>query len=374
MPEYKYVIINDRYYCLQQNPVVLAWILFLKKSTLDLVYRPYPHKIVHKIPFLLQRKWRAFRHNFFVYLALIRYKYFQNKTKSALTLPIYGQICKAAHRGYKIFDFRRRVVIKVFDRNVDKNTVLKEIDRLKIVSSMDFAPSLRRWNIEELWYEEDYIEGYLDVDHSYKPADDSVTVGEKFRHIITPCIETLILLQAPVTVHLTEYVHDITEKLEGYRLFRQESEIIDNKGIREIKHFLSSTIEQLNTGRNCPVSLVFTHGDFCSANILNTKNNIKILDWEHATYRSALFDFYSYFFYRPYRNRISVHDLVLEINKALPFFISKLSLKSREISESISSQGNIYRLLYYIERVCMLLERAMTDTNLDVLGKHHPIC
>jgi hypothetical protein len=369
MPKYQYVEINDRYYCLQQNPVVLAWILFLKKSTLDLVYRPYPRKIAQKIPFLLQCKWRTFKHNFSVYLALMRYKYFRKIPKSALTLPIYGEICKAAHQGYKIFNFRRRVVVKVFDRNVDKNSVLKEIDSLKIVSQMDFAPSLRRWDIDEQWYEEDYIEGYLDVDHTYKPADDSVSAVDKFRNLITPCIETLILLQAPVTVNLTEYVRDITEKLEGSRLFRQEFEKHDKNVIREIKMFFRSIIEKLNAAQNNPVYLVFTHGDFCSANIINTKDNIKILDWEHATYRSALFDFYSYFFYRPYRNRISVHDLVLEINKALPFFISQLSLKSREISESISSLGNIYRLLYYIERICMLLERAMTDTNLDVLGK-----
>jgi hypothetical protein len=365
MLEYQYIKIDDRYYFLQQNPAVLAWIVFLKKSTLDLVYRPYPRKIAHKIPSLLQRKWRAFRHNLFVYLALIRYKYFQKIPKSALTLPIYGQICKAAHQGYKIFDFRRRVVAKVFDRNVDKNSVLKEIDRLKIVSQMDFAPSLRRWNIEELWYEEDYIEGYLDVDHSYKPADDSVTAAGKFRHLITSCIETLIFLQAPVTVNLTKYVHDITEKLEGSRLFRQEFERHDKNAIRKIKMFFCSITEKLNVGQNYPVYLVFTHGDFCSANILNTKDNIKILDWEHATYRSALFDFYSYFFYRPYRNRISAHELVLEINEALPSFISNLSLKSPEIAESISSLGKVYRLLYYLERIYMLVERAMTDTNLD---------
>jgi len=365
MPEYKYVKINDRYYCLQQNPVILAWILFLKKSTLDLVYRPYPRKIAHKILFLLQRKWRAFRHNFFVYLALIRYKYFQKISKSALTLPVYGQICKAAHQGYKIFDFSRNVVIKVFDRNVDKNSVLKEIDRLKIVSQMDFAPSLRRWNIEELWYEEDYIKGHLDVDHSYKPADDSVTVANKFHHIITPCIEKLISLQSPVTVNVTEYTNDLTEMFEGSRLFRQEFGENYKEEILEIKKFFHSTTEQLNAGRNYPVYLVFTHGDFCSANILNTKDSIKILDWEHAAYRSALFDFYSYFFYRPYRNRISVHDLVLEINKALPSFISNLSLKSPEIAESITSLGEVYRLLYYLERIYMLVERAMTDTNLD---------
>lgn len=367
MAEYRYVKINDRYYCLQQNPVVLAWIVFLKKSSLDLVYRPFPRKILHKILFLLQHKWRSFKHNCLIYLAFIRYKYLQKISKSAITLPMYGQICKAAHQGHKIFDFRRKVVAKVFDHAVDKGSFLKEIERLEIVSEMDFAPSLRRWNIEEQWYEEDYIEGYLDVDHLYKPADDSPTAIKKFRQMIAPYIEKLILFQPPMTVNLNEYINDITKKLEGCRLFRQELEKIHNKKIQEIKNFFSSTIEQLNVGPNYPVYLVFTHGDFCSANILNTKNNIKILDWENATYRSALFDFYSYFFYRPYRGKISVSMLVPEINEALPFLISKLSLKAPDISKSLLSLEKVYRLLYYIEAVCLDVKREMTDTNLDIM-------
>ena len=367
MPEYKYVKINDRYYCLQQNPVVLAWMLFLKKSSLDLVFRAYPRKISNKIFVWGQRKRRAFRRNLSVYIDLIRYKYIRKISKSAITLPIYGQVCKKAHRGYKIFDFRRGVVTKVFDRDIAKNSILEEIEKLKMVSRIDFAPSLKRWNIEEQWYEEDYIEGYLDVDHSYIPADDSVTVAEKFRYIINPCLENLILFQPPMTVNLTEYVNDIIKNFEGSRLFRQDLGKIDNKEIREIRKFFSSTIEQLNVGQNCPIYLVFTHGDFCSANILNTKHNIKILDWENATYRSALFDFYSYFFYRPYRRKISVDELVPEINETLPFLISKMSLKAPDISKSLVSLEKVYRLLYYIEAVCLDVKREMTDTNLDIM-------
>jgi hypothetical protein len=164
-----------------------------------------------------------------------------------------------------------------------------------------------------------------------------------------------------------KYVNDITEFLEGSRLFGQGFREIDVEDINNIKTFFSSAIEQLNAERNCTMYLVFTHGDFCSANILNTRNNIKILDWENATYRSALFDFYSYFFYRPYRGKISVGMLVPEINEALPFLISKLSLKAPDISKSLVSLEKVYRLLYYIEAVCLDVKREMTDTNLDIM-------
>src|SRR4030042_4036634 len=134
MPEYKYVKLNDLYFCLQQNPVVLAWILFLKKSSLDLVFGAYPCKITKKIFVWVKRKRLAFRRNLSVYIALIRYKYLKEIAKSALTLPIYGQVCKTGHQGYKIFDFRKGVVAKVFERDIDKNIILNEIDKLKIVS------------------------------------------------------------------------------------------------------------------------------------------------------------------------------------------------------------------------------------------------
>jgi hypothetical protein len=135
----------------------------------------------------------------------------------------------------------------------------------------------------------------------------------------------------------------------------------------KIKKFLDSTVERLRVEGNCPVYLVFTHGDFCPANMLNTPYGIRIIDWESADYRSALFDFYSYFFYRSVARKIPVTVLVSEINEAFPLFVSSLTKKAPGISQSIISLRDTYRWLYYIERICMLVDRKVTDKNLNIL-------
>ncbi len=126
-------------------------------------------------------------------------------------------------------------------------------------------------------------------------------------------------------------------------------------------------VGRLRIEGNCQVYIVFTHGDFCPANMLSTRKGIRIIDWEGSTYRSSLFDFYSYFFYRPVARKIPVNTIVSEINEALPFFISSLAKRAPDISNSLLSLEKTYRRLYYIERICMLVERETTDSNLDVM-------
>jgi len=81
--------------------------------------------------------------------------------------------------------------------------------------------------------------------------------------------------------------------LEQSRLAKQD---LSSKDFTTIKSFIDMIVERLRVEGNCPVFLVFTHGDFCPANMLNTQQGIKVIDWEGAGTRSVLFDVYSYFF------------------------------------------------------------------------------
>ena len=101
--------------------------------------------------------------------------------------------------------------------------------------------------------------------------------------------------------------------------------------------------------------------------MLNTRQGIKIIDWEGAGCRSALFDFYSYFFYRPVCRNVPVETVALEIKEALPKFLSRLAEQDPDISNSLMHLEDSYRWIYYIEQICQEVEREMTDTNLDIL-------
>lgn len=366
MPKYQYAKSDGLYYCLRQNPIVLAWVLFFTGRSLDTVFNPYRPIIRHKFLRRYRNRYQFYKTRSRKLIALLLYKYRLQRPESSILLPVYGHVCKPAHRGYKIFDFRRKRVIKIFDDNVDRHNVESEIDKLHSILQISFAPSIRRWNIEECWYEEDYISGFPDVDRSYKPLLDSFAIKERFRKDIALCIETIMLFQKPRKKKLCTYTDEISKTLKASRLYDQESKSTETY---KIKSFVDSTLEKLNAVPDCFVYLLFTHGDFCSANILNTHDKIRVIDWEHATYRSGLFDFYSYFFYRPYRDKISTAEMDSEINEAFSFLLSKLTVKAPDIADSLISFERVYRWLYYIERISMLVEREQTDTNLNIMER-----
>ncbi|MFZ1745786.1 MAG: phosphotransferase, partial [Nitrospirales bacterium] len=136
---------------------------------------------------------------------------------------------------------------------------------------------------------------------------------------------------------------------------------------QNITSFIDTIVNRLQTEGDHPIFLVFAHGDFVPANMLNTQHGIKIIDWEGAGYRSALFDFYSYFFYRPACREVSVSVLVSEIQKALPMFISGLLKNAPEVSSSLKALEKAYRWIFYIEMICRLVDREMTDKNLNMM-------
>lgn len=349
-----------RRFCLQQNLLSLVWILFIANNPLRPINRSGSDMKTYRfIIRYLRNEYRFIKKNVIIFITFIYYKYTSQRIGSVTELPFYGQICVQVHKGYKIFDFRRGTVVKVFDHNTDSSFIMSEIEQLKFTSQIDFAPSLKRWNIEDRWYEEDYMSGSLDDPN--RPLD-SRELLKKFCNDLVQCINNLISFQQPITINAVEHVHKI---VEISRLSRQE---FTEREFNIIEKFLDSMMENLHISGDCDIQLVFTHGDFCPANMLKTKHGLKVVDWEGASFRSLLFDFYSFFFYLPVTKNIPVDRVISEINEALPILVSSLARNAPAISHGLLHLEKVYRRLYYIERVCMLVERKATDKNLDIMG------
>lgn len=355
---------NKRLFCLQQNILVLAWMLFFIKDSLTSIVRFDP-KISRGRSFVKQmRHYLGFvRRNVRCLSIFLGYKVHLLSREEVIELPCYGQICVPIHKGYKIFDFHRGVVIKLFDRHVNSSAILDEIEILKIVSRIEFASSIKKWSIEERWYEEEYVNGSLDS--SYKPLD-SEALLEKFSNEIIQYLTRLMLFQKPISKNSVEHALDMTKALSSKVLARLASTGAD---YQKITSFLDVIINRLQTEGNYPILLVFAHGDFVPANMLNTQHGMKIIDWECAEFRSALNDFYSYFFYRPVSREVPVSVLRSEIQKALPMFILELTENAPEVSRSLKALEKTYRWIFYIEKICGLVDREMTDKNLNI--KHY---
>jgi len=352
-----------RFLCLQQNIVVLIWILFFKKDTISTtkirseLKTNAPKFLVDCFP--SSDLVSFFKNNVVALIKFVAYKYQLRKPKSPKSivgLPLYGQICVPVYKGYKIFDLRREVVIRLFDPDVSLHDISNEIEHMKIASRVSFAPSLRKWDLMKRWYEEDYVIG--SVDSPRVSSMDSMAFLKSFFQDLAPHAINLIMLQSPLIKNAAQSVADLIQNIEDTRIGGQP---LLNTDEAKIKDFLDRIVDSLQTKKDVPVFHVFTHGDFCPENILKTQQGMKLIDWECAKYRSALYDFYSYFFYRPCHKNLPIETLVFEINEALPFFISKISQELPELAGSISGYESLYRKIYYLERLGYLAEREMTD-------------
>lgn len=342
MEKYQYFEIKGRYYCLQQNPLELAWFLYSCSKSHQLYSGLTRSRLIKLL------------------IRLIRHRFRLGSNGPVLELPVYGNLCLSVHRGYKVFNFHQKTVTKIFAPEIDLINVIDEIKRLQRASLLDFAPNVRRWSIKERWYEEDYVNGYPCFSNA---NSESMTFLKIYHSDIVPCLEQMILLQRPLTVNLTDYVNKTIDILEDSGLSSRE---LDMDKVSSIKRFIKSIVDRLRFEDNCQVDLVFSHGDFSLVNILRTKDGIKVIDWEGAGRRSILFDFYNYFFTELYYKRAR-KNLVQEIKRAISSLQLRLITKAPYLRKTLVSFAQMYRWLYYVERIHMLMERELSNRLLDVV-------
>lgn len=340
---YRYVKINRPYFCLQQTPVILAWLLYVKNRSLRLESLRINRKRALSVVKSFVPHWLNPR-----------------DAGPALELPVYGNLCLPVHRGHRVFDLRRGVVIRVFAPQVDTAVVAREIERVRNASLLDFAPQVRQWSIEGRWYEEDFVVGRR-AHLVLRPGPDAV--ARVYRRDLAPCIEEMILLHSPRSVNVGQYVDQLMDALENEGLACPG---LDVKKVNEIGGFARSMAEQLYRTGDSWVDVVFSHGDFSLRNVLRTKDGVVVIDWESADRRSVLFDLYNYFFAEAYYSRIHT-DLVSEIREAIASLQSRLAGSAPDIARNLPALARVYCRLYYLERIHMLLEREPTDELLDVI-------
>jgi len=306
--------------------------------------------------------WNMLKRNLIHLMMFVQTRLGRRGNVQMVQFPVYGQFGMAVHKGYKIFNVRRGVVIKIFDPDVNQSSIVREIEQLKKISQIDFAPSLIQCDLVERWYEEEYIRSTIPSVH--RSADSSILL-KAFYEEAMPCLVHLMSLQSPeVTDHLA-YLNELLGIPEVGRLSTAE---LAGSEFEKIRSFLDVIGERLRGRGNIPLYLVFTHGDFCPANMLKTTRGIKFIDWESAKFRSALFDCYSYFFYRMVSSKHSVEKVTSEVNEGLPHVISELAMKMPAMAQSLCQFENVYRWMYYVEEVCKGLERERTDKNLNILA------
>jgi hypothetical protein len=61
--------------------------------------------------------------------------------------------------------------------------------------------------------------------------------------------------------------------------------------------------------------------------------------------------------------------LTSEIKEAIIILQAKLNSKNPEVAHHLLAYAEVYRWLYYVERICMLLQRGLNDKTLEVVNR-----
>ncbi len=339
---HQYIKIYGRYYCIKQNILILSWYLYRYNKLIQIRGSNYRHK------------WISIVKKFCICLFRLR------QVKSKLEMSIFGNLCLQVHRGFKIFNFKKRKVTKIFSPNTDLTIVKREIEGVRKASLLSFSPKLLRWNTKEKWYTEEFIVG--NFFYSYKKNNTKFLL-EIYLQEIEPCIIQMILLQAPLRRPLREYVEEIIDRIKNKVFYASKTDKIKYEPI--IK-FINTIAERLNFEKSIKVLLIFSHGDFSLVNILRAREGIKVIDWESAGLRNPLFDLYNFFFTEKFYQNANI-NLVTEIGKTISSLRYRLKFKANDLTENIVSSSEIYRLLYYLERIDLLMERKLSNNLISVI-------
>lgn len=350
MPQqYKYLKIQKGLYLgLKQNFLLLAWLIYFKGNALS-----YQNSFFTLKGNNLRETLRNTVQFLYVELRFIKQQILSPSKDLILELPFPGNFCFEVNNGYKIFDLSKEIVIKKFKSNVAPLIVEREIERSKQIGLYDFAPSIRRWSCEEKWYEESYVNGC--------PMRTSAeTFFKSYYQYVAPCLESMIVIQGSEMINLLDYVNNLVEPLRGC-FYNHKRDFIK---INLVNNFLNSIISELDVYRDFQVHLVMSHGDFKDVHVLEVKQGIKIIDWEFLANRSVLFDFYHYCL-APLFFGCKLDNLAPEMNKAVLSLQSSLTGKAPDIADSLIPSTQVYRKLFYLERLCSLPE--VRGLNLDTL-------
>ena len=336
---YKYKKLGNHYICMQQNPLLLGSLYLFGYNRLNLNLIGVKRKNILGV--------------------LKLFIPFGVKNDKVVSLPIAGNICIQVHRGYKVFDYTQNTVTKVFSSEIEQSTVEREIRDVKEASKLTYAPRIRRLNLEEKWYMEDFIKG--DMGYS-TPEAKAGTFFEKYEKVIVQCLEDMLWLQPQTKVSSRNYINEMISSIEKKNLLDTD---LDKNKVTEILRYINTLAENLNSRNTKTIYLAFSHGDYSLVNIVQMGKNLGVIDWEGVASRSILFDLYNYFLTELYYGRAS-KTLGLQVNRAITNLSRMLEKKASYLGREVMTYQELYRKIYYIERLKMLLDREFSNKQLDV--------
>ena len=340
--EYTYTTIIDKYFCLQSSVLRLGWILVFRYDQLHLESLGIRRR---QVPVILK--------------SLFKYRLpGQQYPTSIITLPVFGHLCIKVHHGHKFFDLSNLRATKLFDSEVSTADTAREIEAIVDAGSLDFVPTVLEVDPDNRWYSEVFIPG------TRSRKTQASDPGILYKTTIIHQLRKMIMSKPIHTVNLGSYVHNLRGKLgDQLKSTRLDSELHNNA-----QTFITTIAAQLESSDNFAISLAFTHGDFSFVNFICRDDEISVIDWEDSSERSLLHDLFNYFFTEIFYERTQ-STLDTDINDAIHLLLEQHDVSGLIESPITIDNQNVYRWLYYLERMITLLSRDASSNRSRVIQR-----
>jgi hypothetical protein len=249
-----------------------------------------------------------------------------------------------------VFDYKGRTVSKVFDDSVPESALLKEIETTKSAGRLGFAPQFIKENTGNRSYTEEFVSGQLAAVNARADSCFSINlyashIADYLARMISTDREDIRL--SGILPGLSGFIR--TDYLSGLETTYPD--------LLEIKKFYGDVCDDLERCADRSIIKCYSHGDFSLENIIFSRHAVKVIDWEGAESRSILNDFFNYFFTEMYYKRLDTSPDIIDSAR------QKLldCLDDEAVKQDIQSGHDIYRKIFYLERIKTILERNLTE-------------
>jgi len=299
--------------------------------------------------------WRAIK-------AVLKCKLQLMNSDKHIFLPVFGHIAMRVHRGYKVFDFNRVEVTKVFGREISTQDATREITASKQVSEMESAPEFLLADPDLAWFKEEYICGIHATDIVSGPNSEHV----EFYPDVEKCLLELVACEPPTDIGMRAHIDQLADTSFRTSWLNAGLDLGDvdeiSQYLRQLRRWLAgqSAFDQLQ--------LVPTHGDFSLVNAISTDAGMRFIDWEGIAPGGLYTDILNFLFVERYYGRASA-DFAKEMSVFLARYRESILSRFPELERAAALDSTIARQLYYLERLKLLLDRSASENLSDVVRK-----
>ena len=271
-----------------------------------------------------------------------------------MVLPVFGHIAMQVHRGFKVFDFNKLEVTKVFDEGTSGNTATKELAASKQASAVGAAPRFIAEDPDQAWYREEYVCGVHATDVEFRAGAEILD----FYPDVERCL--LDLIGCKPVIHVDAVSHFNRHADVSFRS-RWLNAGLDLKQVDEIAAYVGRLQEWL-VARSKPdqLQLVLAHGDFSLVNAISTSTGLRFVDWEGIASGGLYSDIFNFLFVERYYDRASA-DWVKDMSVFIERYRKSSQARIPELREAAEIDLTFARRQYYLERLSLLFDRAVSS-------------